>query len=107
LDGVELSTTLLQDTFQQNVPPPNTYNGAPNAALRLGARGSTGGGTGTPNTGLTGLSDEFALFNRALSEDEILWLSQNSISQIPEPATASLAGLGAILCLQRRSRGRR
>jgi len=94
MDGVELTTTNIQNNMVNG-----TYLGAATIPLRLGARSTTGGGI---DSTYLGVLDELAIYNRALSNDEILWLSQNSLAAIPEPASAALFTIGAILIARRK-----
>ena len=94
MDGVELSTTNIQNNMVNG-----TYLGAATIPLRLGARSTTGGGI---DSMYNGVMDELAIYNRALTSDEILWLAQNSLAAIPEPASAALLGLGALLIARRK-----
>jgi hypothetical protein len=49
-----------------------------------------------PNFNFNGLVDDVAFFDYALTDDNALWLSTNSLNAIPEPASSGLllAGLG-------------
>ncbi len=51
-----------------------------------------------------GYVDEVAVWTDALSADEVAWLSQNSLSELPEPATLGLLAAGALVALGRRRR---
>jgi hypothetical protein len=98
VDGVERTTSLDQNNF-------GTYLGAPNVALRLGAR-ALGGGTNLP---LAGFVDEFGLYNRALTDGEIEWLAGNSLDSFqpvpaPEPGSLLLVSTLLVMGAQRRRR---
>ncbi|MDW8038495.1 MAG: LamG domain-containing protein [Thermoguttaceae bacterium] len=43
-----------------------------------------------------GAIDEYALWNRALTPEEIAWLFQHSLQEIPEPSSWVLLAAGAI-----------
>jgi hypothetical protein len=49
-----------------------------------------------------GLIDEVAIWSTALSQDDVQWLSQNSLHSIPEPTTMYMAmtGLGVLLSVR-------
>ncbi len=74
--------------------------------------GNTGyiymGNPGWGDKGFLGRIDELAFWDVPLSADNVAWLYENSMSRIPEPATASLAVLGVLaLLVAGRRRGRR
>ena len=53
-------------------------------------------------SGFDGLIDDFAIFDRALTQEEIVNYSKNPIAGIPEPATGFVSLLGGLLLLGRR-----
>ena len=66
----------------------------------IGAR-NDGGGVGYRYTGQL---DELAVWNTALSPENIEWLAQNSLYVLPDPATVVLLVAGATVLLRRRRR---
>jgi hypothetical protein len=100
VDGVSQANTLFTNVFI-----PANYLGAPNVPLRLGGRSFGSGVEAAPNsnTSASGLFDELAIYNRALSSDEVLWLDQNSaFLLVPEPASLGLLLVGGLLLARRR-----
>lgn len=68
-----------------------------NGIITIGSEGNTS------NNGLDGLIDDLAIFDSTLSQAEIVNLSNNAISTIPEPSSALLGLLGTgFLFLRRR-----
>ncbi len=85
----------------QNVYSARKELGVTNTGIiRIGGTGST--------SGFEGLLDEVAFWNAPLSAENVEWLYENSMSKIPEPATATLAVLSVLaLLVAGRRRGRR
>jgi len=54
-----------------------------------------------------GLIDEVAIWDHALTIEEVQWLNQNSLHSIPEPGSFSLAGLGFLFWWSACRRNRR
>jgi hypothetical protein len=102
IDGVERITTIAQDNFADNA----AYNGAPLVPLRLGVRSTGASGVELP---MAGFFDEFALFDRGLTSDEIEWLATNSLTPppVPEPASCTLLVGCLLVSLTRKNRNRR
>lgn len=76
-------------------------NSAINTATAQLLFGSTVGSTGAGRVP-QGLMDDFQLYDEALSQSQVQSLFNNPGSVIPEPSTALLGGLGALLLLRRR-----
>jgi hypothetical protein len=53
-------------------------------------------------SGWQGQIDEFAMWDHALTAEEVAWLSRHSVSEIPEPATLVLLAGGLVAALRRR-----
>ena len=130
------SGTLLTSTYDMT---PNTWyyvtlvrdDSLPTEKLKVYLDGNTtpiitdnaawGGGLGdyfaagnrtdaNPSLGLNGTMDEVAIWNRALTSEEVLFNYQAAVLDVdvlfpvPEPSSAVLLGLGALICLRRRRR---
>lgn len=67
-----------------------------NGIITIGSEGNT------DINGFDGLIDDFAIFDRALTQEEIVNYSENPIAGIPEPATGFVSLLGGLLLLRRR-----
>ncbi|HOM16014.1 MAG TPA: sialidase domain-containing protein [Thermoguttaceae bacterium] len=89
---------VLDSTGTRSATGLNTSSGAP---LGIGAQISN---TGSVSRYFSGLIDEVAIYNRALSAQEIFQLY--ALATVPEPSTWALAGLGLMsliaLALRRR-----
>ncbi|MFC1805598.1 LamG domain-containing protein [Planctomycetota bacterium] len=72
-------------------------NPASPAMLWLGNRYSN-------NEPWKGALDEYALWDTALTPEQMRWLAQNSALSIPEPGTMALLGLGLVALVRRRRR---
>lgn len=61
-------------------------------------------GVGGKDDYWNGYMDEFAVWTSELSAEDVSWLSQNSLSAIPEPGTLALIALGSAAVMLRRRR---
>jgi len=57
------------------------------------------GSNGSGSSRFTGMIDEVAMWNVALSSDNIMWLANHSLIELPEPTTFGLLGIGGLLGL--------
>jgi len=88
VDGVEITMTLDGHFFDDSPVPRLHPNGSP---LSIGALEGSG-------NAFRGSVSEFAVWDRALSPDEILWLSRNSVTGIAgDPAESASARAKATL----------
>lgn len=70
-------------------------------AISVGGRLVLGAERANGHRGYTGLLDDVAFFNRALTQAEIEGIAAGTIA-IPEPASLALVGIGGLLMLCRR-----
>jgi hypothetical protein len=104
-DQIRLSVDggLLQTTNVSFNPTYTNDTGNPSSVYD-----AVGAGANLETFPFKGYIDEVAIFNTALTQDDITFLYQNGLTAIPEPSTFALVGTGmfGVLGLARR-RGRR
>jgi hypothetical protein len=73
-----------------------------NAAVAGGTLGTTPDivPARSPNSEYIGLLDEVAIWNTALSAENVDWLQHNSLNAVPEPGALLTAGIGSVVLLQ-------